>query len=96
VAAIRLSFGSGVWEPVKSMLKIVAENVIEVFALLIVNVTVPDDTGLAPPVLRVGLVGGFSWALVRIADKEVCAYALAPAIKTTRGTPKQACSRSMG
>jgi hypothetical protein len=55
------------------MLKIVAENVIEVWAAFSVNVAVPEDAGREPPVLRVGFVGGFSCELVRFAEKVVCA-----------------------
>jgi hypothetical protein len=55
------------------MLKTVAENVIEVLAAFSVNVAVPKDAGLAPPVLRVGFVAGFSPELVRVAEKVVCA-----------------------
>ena len=49
-----------VWEPVKSMLKIVAENVIAVIASFNVNVAVPNDAGLALPLANVGVAGGFS------------------------------------
>ena len=76
------------------MLEIVAENVIEVIALFRVNVAEPDDAGRAPPVLRVGFVGGFSCEFVRFAVKVVCAYALASAIRTTKGI-KQTFSRSI-
>src|SRR5882672_3225228 len=59
-AAVRLSLISALCVPVKSMLKIVAEKVIAVFASLIVNVAKPNDSGLKPAVVVVGCVAGFS------------------------------------
>src|SRR5438046_1633021 len=59
-ATVRLSFGSGVCDPVTSILKIVDEKVIAVIASFKSNVAVPNDAGLGPPVLSVGFVGGFS------------------------------------
>jgi hypothetical protein len=78
------------------MLKTVAENVIEVLEAFSVNVAVPEGTGRGPPVLSVGIVGGFSCELVRFAEKVVWAWAFAPLIRTTKGAIKHACSRSMG
>src|SRR5690349_12354134 len=74
-AATRLSFVSGVCDPVTSMLKIVATNVIDVMASLITNMAVPDDAGRGAPVDVVGLVGGFSPALVRFAVSRMLACA---------------------
>jgi len=50
-------------------LKIVAVNVMLVCDALITKVAVPKGAGRAPPVLSVGFVGGFSWLVVRLADK---------------------------
>ena len=66
------------------MPEMVAVNVIAVCAALITKVAVPNDAALAPPVLSVGLVGGFSWAFVRMADKVVCASACSPNSKAPR------------
>src|SRR3954451_12569040 len=64
----RLSFASsGVCDPVTSMLKMVAVNVMEVMASLMKNVAVPNDAGRAAPPDVVGTVGGFSCELVRLA-----------------------------
>src|SRR5712692_303367 len=94
-AATRLSLGSAVCEPVKSILKIVAENVRAVIASFRLNVAVPNDAGLGAPVVSVGVVGGFSWELVRVADKMVFAYPLVVMKRSMRGTNKVACSRNM-
>lgn len=59
-ATVRLSLMSGDCKPVKSMLKIVAENVMAVIALFSANVAVPNDAGLGLPVEVVGITGGFS------------------------------------
>src|SRR5262249_43176159 len=72
-AAIRLSFTSAVCEPVTSMLKIVAVNVMAVIASFRVKIAVPNDAGLGAPVVNVGTVGGFSWPFVRFANKMVAA-----------------------
>jgi hypothetical protein len=64
-------------------------------ALFKTKVAVPNDAGRAPPVLRVGFVGGFSCELVMFAVNVVCAYELAPAMKTANGTIKLICNRSM-
>src|SRR5436190_5902970 len=63
-AAARLSFTSAVGEPVTSMLKTVAVNVMAVIASFKVNVAVPNDAGLGAPVGNVGTVGGLSCSLV--------------------------------
>ena len=55
-----LSFVSAVCVPVKSILKIVAVNVIDVIASLMTKIAVPNDAGRGAPVVSVGTVGGFS------------------------------------
>jgi hypothetical protein len=49
----------------------VAVNVIAVWAELNWNFAVPNDAGLEPPVDVVGVVGGTSCALVRLATKSL-------------------------
>ena len=87
-AAVKLSLTSGVCEPVTSILKIVALNVMAVMASFRVNVAVPNDAGLEPPVLVVGFVGGFSWEFVRFANRTVSAYALVLANKAIKETKR--------
>jgi uncharacterized YccA/Bax inhibitor family protein len=50
-------------------------NLSSVIASFSVNIAVPDDAGLAAPVLVVGVVGGFSAALVSVAKRIVSAKA---------------------
>src|SRR2546428_10376720 len=94
-AATRLSLTSAVCEPVKSILKIVAKNVMAVIASFRLNVAVPNDAGLGAPAMSVGFVGGFSWELVRVADKTVFAYPLVAMNRSMRGMNRIACSRNM-
>src|SRR5712691_2291646 len=94
-AATRLSFTSAVCEPVKSMLKIVAVNVMAVIASFRVNVAVPNDAGLGAPVDNVGVVGGFSWPFVRFANKMTSACPLLLAIRTASGIKKVMWGRSI-
>src|SRR5207244_600138 len=76
----KLSFVSAVWEPVTSILKIVAVNVICGIASFNTNVAIPNDAGLGAPVVRVGTVGGFSAPLLKLAKRlMVAASAVAPA-----------------
>src|SRR5215207_2556341 len=84
-AIVRLSFVSAVWLPVKSMLNTVAEKVMEVIAVFKTNEAVPNDAGRAPPVLKVGIAGGFSCAFVRFAKRRVSALA----------TPQSGANRTM-
>src|SRR6266849_6540537 len=92
-AATRLSFGSTDCEPVKSIPVTVAVNVIDVIASLMKKLAKPNDV-LGTPDEVVGLVGGFSWALVRVAVKITPAYPL-PANMSVRTAGKVVCSRSM-
>src|SRR5262249_18106577 len=62
-------------------LKIVALNVIAVWLSFSTKVAVPNEAGLGAPPTRVGLVGGFSWELVRFAVKTMAASPRGP---TTR------------
>src|SRR3954452_6628129 len=64
-AFVRLSFRSGVWDPVKSILKMVASTVIAVIASFSTKVAVPKDAGLGSPVEVVKTGGGTSCELVR-------------------------------
>src|SRR5579871_2706513 len=75
-AATRLSFVSTDCVPVKSILKTVAVNVMEVMASLIRKVAVPNEAGRGAPPTSVGLVGGFSPALVRFAVSKMLACAV--------------------
>src|SRR5215212_11732360 len=75
-AAVRLSFGSGVWDPVKSILKMVASTVIAVIASFSTKVAVPKDAGLGSPVEVVGTVGGTSCELVGVAVRMMSACPL--------------------
>src|SRR6185436_18740038 len=59
-AATRLSLISAVCVPVKSILNIVAVNVIAVCASFSTNNAVPNDAGLGAPPTSVGTVGGVS------------------------------------
>src|SRR5258705_2368684 len=70
-AAIRLSLTSAVCEPVTSMLKIVAVNVMDVIASLMKKEAVPKDAGRGAPPTSVGFVAGFSCAFVRFATRIV-------------------------
>src|SRR2546428_12612220 len=45
--------------------------------------------------MSVGFVGGFSWKLVRVADKTVFAYPLVAMNRSMRGVNRIACSRNM-
>src|SRR5687768_15573473 len=75
-APIKLSLVSAVCVPVKSILNTVAENAMAVMAVFSVKVAVPNDAGLGLPVeVVVGMAGGFSWALVRLAKNRVSASA---------------------
>src|SRR6187455_3051413 len=77
----RLSLTSfGVCVPVTSMLKIVAVNVMNVDALSMKKLAVPNDAGRGWPPAVVGTVGGFSLALLRVAERKVCA----PAVPASR------------
>src|SRR5882724_1679662 len=71
----KLSFVSGVWVPVTSMLKIVAVKVIDVMASLMKKLAVPNDAGRGAPPDVVGTVGGFSAALDRVAVSRTLACA---------------------
>src|SRR6266404_651103 len=53
------------------MLLIVAVNVMAVCPALNWNLALPKDAGLGPPVEVVGVVGGFSCALVRFATNNL-------------------------
>src|SRR2546423_8682699 len=70
-ASTKLSLVSAVCEPVTSMLFMVAVNVIAVWAELNWIFAVPKDAGRAPPTESVGVVGGTSCALVRLATKSL-------------------------
>jgi hypothetical protein len=59
-----------------------AENVSAVMASFSVKIAVPKDAGLGAPVLVVGVVGGFSPALVSVARKIVSAKALVAGTNT--------------
>src|SRR3954462_324527 len=72
-AADRLSFGSGVWDPVKSILEMVASTVIAVIASFSTKVAVPKDAGLGAPVEVVGTAGGASCELGRVAVRMIAA-----------------------
>src|SRR4029450_5278272 len=67
-AATRLSFGSAVCVPVKSMPTTAAKNDMAVMAWFNVKTAAPDEI-LAAPVLVVGTVGGFSCAFVSVASR---------------------------
>src|SRR3954470_11472861 len=71
----RLSFVSAVCVPVKSMLKMVAVNVIAVIAVFSTKSAVPNEAGRGAPVIVVGTVGGTSAASLRLACKIVSARA---------------------
>src|SRR6266849_1746016 len=85
-AATRLSFTSAVCEPVTSILKIVAVNVIEVMASLMKKFAVPKDAGRGAPVVKVGTVGGFSWEFVRLAVRSTPALAVLAATAASETT----------
>src|ERR1041384_4642807 len=72
-ALVKLSLVSAVCEPVKSILLIVAENVIVVGAVAesILKVAVPKDAGRRAPPEAVGFVGGTSCEFVRFTMKFV-------------------------
>src|SRR3954453_2836226 len=74
-ARVRSSFWSGVWSPVKSILKMVALKVMAVIASFSTKLAVPKEAGLGAPVEVVGVVGGTSCELVRVADKMTTACA---------------------
>src|SRR4051794_436577 len=59
-ATVRLSFGSAVWDPVTSMLKMVAVKVMAVRASFSTKFAVPKEAGRGASVAVVGLVGGTS------------------------------------
>jgi hypothetical protein len=72
----------------------VAENVKAVIASFKSNVAVPNDAGLGPPVVSVGVVGGFSWEFVRFANKMVFAYPLV-AISNANAETRRVVSRNI-
>src|SRR3954464_12240213 len=91
----RLSLVSAVWVPVKSMLKIVAVNVMAVIAVLSTKSAVPNEAGRGAPVLVVGTVGGFSAALLRLACKIVSARAVVVIASAVAATTSPAKKRFM-
>src|SRR4051794_32372661 len=73
-AATKLSFESGVCDPVKSRLETVTDMVMAVMASFSTKVAVPNEAGRGAPVVVVGVVGGFSCAFVRFATSMVAAW----------------------
>jgi len=74
-AATKLSFTSAVCVPVKSMLNTVAEKIRAVCASFRMKDAMPKNAGLEPPVVVVGITGGFSREFVRVAVNKVSAWA---------------------
>src|SRR6266850_1492794 len=85
-AATRLSFVSVVCEPVTSILLMVALNVIAVCAELKRKRAVPNEAGLAPPVVKVGVAGGTSWLFVRLTTKSLVSAGDSPAVASKLST----------
>src|SRR6266567_2599514 len=93
-AAMRLSFGSADCVPVMSMPVIVAVKVMAVIALFKSNVANPNEVLGAPP-LVVGVVGGFSAALVSVATRMTSAFAQEAAARIANITDRVDRSLSM-
>src|SRR3954454_1265442 len=85
-ALVRSSFRSAVWVPVKSMLEIVALNDREVNVSLKVNVAVPEDAGLAAPVMEFVRTTEGSRAVVRLTVYMTAACPPEVAANNRRGT----------
>src|SRR4051794_9310778 len=93
-ARVRSSFRSGVWSPVKSMLKMVALKVMAVIAAFSTKLAVPKEAALGAPREVVGVVGGTSCEFVRVADKVTTACA-PPMTDNAISGARQAVRRSM-
>src|SRR3982751_5542788 len=91
----RLSLVSAVCVPVKSILKMVAVNVMAVIAVFNTKSAVPNEAGRGAPVVVVGTVGGFSAALLRSACKIVSARAAALIASVGMATAKTVNKRFM-
>src|SRR5688500_14575563 len=87
-AAVRLSFGSVVCVPVKSMLWIVATKVSDDWSGLSVNEAKPYEAGRGVPSAKVGTAGGDSCAFVMEATNVHWASAVpaAPRVRASSGT----------